>query len=84
MTALTSPEHSLIEIAADQPLLAQVERWAAINSGTRNLKGLAAVAGELADAFSWIPLGAMAQSPPSTMANTSICPSGQRLPFAFC
>ncbi|MBY0304607.1 MAG: hydrolase [Sphingomonas sp.] len=55
MTALTSPEHSLIEIAADQPLLAQVERWAAINSGTRNLKGLAAVAGELADAFSVLP-----------------------------
>jgi len=55
MTALTSPEHRLIEGAADQPLLAQVERWAAINSGTRNLKGLAAVAGELADAFSVLP-----------------------------
>lgn len=36
-------------------MLAQVERWAAINSGTRNLAGLAAVAGELADAFSALP-----------------------------
>lgn len=55
MTALTSPEHRLIDVAAEQPLLDQVERWAAINSGTRNLNGLAVVAGELADAFSVLP-----------------------------
>ncbi len=55
MTALSTTESRLIDIAADQPMLAQVERWAAINSGTRNLGGLAAVAGELADAFSALP-----------------------------
>ncbi|OQW79154.1 MAG: hypothetical protein BVN32_05725 [Proteobacteria bacterium ST_bin14] len=48
-------ERRLIDVAADQPMLAQVERWAAINSGTRNLAGLAAMAGELADAFSALP-----------------------------
>ena len=55
MTVLSAAEHHLIETAGGQPMLAQVERWAAINSGTRNLAGLAAVAGELADAFSALP-----------------------------
>ncbi len=55
MISLSPVEHRLIDVAADQPMLAQVERWAAINSGTRNLAGLAAVAGELADAFSALP-----------------------------
>ncbi|WP_235890368.1 hydrolase [Sandaracinobacter neustonicus] len=32
-------------------MLAQVERWCAVNSGSRNLPGLAATAGLLADAF---------------------------------
>ncbi len=36
-------------------MLAQVERWAAINSGTTNLAGLKTVAGLLADAFSGLP-----------------------------
>lgn len=36
-------------------MLAQVERWVAINSGTRNLAGLATMAGLLADAFSVLP-----------------------------
>lgn len=55
MTVLSSIENRLIGKAADQPMLAQIERWAAINSGTRNLAGLAAVADELADAFSVLP-----------------------------
>ncbi len=55
MISLSPVERRLIDVAADQPMLAQVERWAAINSGTRNLAGLAAVAGELADAFSALP-----------------------------
>jgi glutamate carboxypeptidase len=36
-------------------MLAQVERWCAINSGTANLAGLARQAGELADAFAALP-----------------------------
>ncbi len=36
-------------------MLAQIERWAAINSGTRNLPGLATMAGLLADACATLP-----------------------------
>ena len=36
-------------------MLAQVERWVAVNSGTTNLAGLKSVAGLLADAFSGLP-----------------------------
>ncbi len=36
-------------------MLAQVERWSAINSGSRNLAGLARMADELSDAFSILP-----------------------------
>ncbi len=36
-------------------MLAQVEAWAAVNSGTRNLQGLATMAATLADAFSDLP-----------------------------
>ncbi len=42
MTILTSSETAALERAADAPMLAQVERWAAVNSGTGNLAGLAA------------------------------------------
>ena len=37
MTSLTTSESATIERAADAPMLAQVERWAAVNSGTGNL-----------------------------------------------
>lgn len=36
-------------------MLAQVQAWAAVNSGTRNLGGLATMAGLLADAFAVLP-----------------------------
>ena len=52
---LTASESALIETATTAPMLAQVEAWATINSGTRNLKGLAEVAALLADAFSVLP-----------------------------
>ena len=44
-----------LDAAASAPMLAQVEAWSAINSGSRNLTGLAAMAQELADAFSVLP-----------------------------
>jgi glutamate carboxypeptidase len=44
-----------LEHAANAPMLAQVEHWAAINSGTGNLSGLKNVAGLLADAFAALP-----------------------------
>ncbi len=55
MTSLTATETATLERAADAPMLAQVERWAAVNSGTGNLTGLKNVAGQLADSFAALP-----------------------------
>jgi glutamate carboxypeptidase len=55
MRGLTSEEAAAVERAAGEPMLAQVEAWAAVNSGSRNLDGLARVAGLLADAFAALP-----------------------------
>jgi glutamate carboxypeptidase len=52
---LTVTERALVESAAATPMLAQVERWAAINTGTRNLEGLKVVAGLLSDEFAALP-----------------------------
>ncbi len=52
---LSSIERAVIERAADASMLAQVLRWSAVNSGSRNLAGLAEVAGLLADAFAALP-----------------------------
>lgn len=46
---------ALTERLAAEPMLAQVERWALVNSGTRNLSGLATMAALLADAFAALP-----------------------------
>ena len=57
MTGLSGAEAALLEGIDDQgpTLLALVEGWAAINSGSRNLEGLAAMAERLADSFSALP-----------------------------
>lgn len=55
MTALTASEMATLERAADAPMLAAVEAWAAVNSGTGNLAGLKTIAGMLADAFAVLP-----------------------------
>lgn len=55
MTSISATETATLERAADAPMLAQVERWAAINSGTGNLAGLKNVAGLLADSFATLP-----------------------------
>lgn len=55
MAILTSPEQSALDRAGDAPMLSQVERWAAVNSGTGNLAGLSEVAGMLADGFATLP-----------------------------
>jgi glutamate carboxypeptidase len=44
-----------LQAAATAPMEAQVRDWAAINSGSRNLAGLAMMAERLADAFSILP-----------------------------
>jgi glutamate carboxypeptidase len=55
MLELSSVERDVVERAAAEPMLDQVEAWAAVNSGSRNLDGLATMAGLLADAFSALP-----------------------------
>ncbi len=55
MASPTSTEYSVLDHAADAPMLPQIERWAAVNSGTANLAGLKQVAGMLADGFAALP-----------------------------
>jgi glutamate carboxypeptidase len=55
MGELTSTERSCVEAASAAPMLAQVESWSLINSGSRNLDGLDAIATGLADAFASLP-----------------------------
>jgi glutamate carboxypeptidase len=55
MRGLSSVERTAVESCGNAPLLDQVRAWAAINSGTRNLDGLARLAALLADAFAALP-----------------------------
>ncbi|MCL6684345.1 hydrolase [Sphingomonas alba] len=55
MGALSSTEQDAVETASAEPMLAQVEAWAPVNSGTGNLEGLEVMAGLLGDAFSALP-----------------------------
>jgi glutamate carboxypeptidase len=55
MQGLASVERECVEQAAATPMLGQVEAWAAINSGSRNLDGLKQIAAALADAFAALP-----------------------------
>ena len=55
MVTLAPSERAAIERVEGAPMLAQTQAWAAINSGTRNLAGLAAMAANLADAFAILP-----------------------------
>jgi glutamate carboxypeptidase len=55
MQQLSAAESALIEPVDPAAMLARVEKWSAINTGTGNLAGLAQQAGLLADAFSALP-----------------------------
>ena len=55
MGALSASEQQIVERAKDADMLVQVETWAAINSGSRNIAGLDRMSGLLADAFSALP-----------------------------
>ncbi|TPG55302.1 hydrolase [Sphingomonas glacialis] len=52
---MTEIDRAAVAHVATQPMVAQVEAWSVINSGTRNLAGLAAVAEQLAAAFGALP-----------------------------
>jgi glutamate carboxypeptidase len=55
MAGLSSIERAAVAHCAGAPMLDQVTAWAAVNSGSRNLAGLADVAGLLANAFAALP-----------------------------
>ncbi len=55
MTGLTNEETAAVAFVAMQPMLAYVERWSMVNSGTRNLAGLAQVATMLVEEFGALP-----------------------------
>jgi glutamate carboxypeptidase len=55
MRGLPASEQAAIERAAAEPMLDQVQAWAAVNSGSRNLEGLARMAALYADAFAALP-----------------------------
>jgi glutamate carboxypeptidase len=55
MGQLSAIERAAVEAAGAAAMLAQVEAWAGINSGSRNLDGLGDVAALLSDAFAGLP-----------------------------
>lgn len=55
MRGLSDSEAAAMERCAEAPMLDQVWEWASVNSGSRNLSGLDAMARLLADAFAPLP-----------------------------
>ncbi len=55
MQAITPQEQAALDTIRAEPMLAQVQAWSSINSGTSNLKGLATMAQLLRDAFASLP-----------------------------
>ena len=74
MSRLSGPLQQAIETIDGATMLAQVERWARINSGTSNLEGLARMAEELSEAFSALP-GAITLEEPAPV--TAVDASGK-------
>ncbi|HZU63569.1 MAG TPA: hydrolase [Novosphingobium sp.] len=63
MNALSPAERQLVAAIDPAPILAHVLDWAAINSGTGHLAGLATMAARLADAFAVLPGDAQLVAP---------------------
>ena len=74
MSRLSGPLQQAIETIDGAAMLANVERWAHINSGTSNLEGLARMADELSEAFSTLP-GEIALEDPAPV--TAVDASGK-------
>ena len=55
MRGLSDSEAAAVAACADEPMLEQVQCWAAVNSGSRNLDGLAEMAAILSGAFAALP-----------------------------
>ncbi|MGJ3630050.1 hypothetical protein AB5I41_31750 [Sphingomonas sp. MMS24-JH45] len=74
MRGLSTQEQAAVAHLDAAAMLARTECWCAINSGTRNIAGVAAMAGELADAFAALP-GEIALVEPA--AAESVAPDGR-------
>jgi glutamate carboxypeptidase len=79
MQGVTSEERAVLEAAAAAPMLDQVSDWARINSGSRNLDGLARTAALLADAYAALP-GTLALLDPAPVE--AMDPDGSLRPLA--
>src|SRR5437763_3515897 len=55
MPDVSRDQAAVLDAAAAAPMLAQVEAWARVNSGSANLDGLARMADLLAGAFAALP-----------------------------
>lgn len=75
---LSASERAALAGIDPAAMLAQVETWCALNSGSRNLEGLAATAALLSQAFA--PLGDVRQIDPADASQ--MLPSGQVAPLA--
>ena len=78
MGALSNIEREAVARASAEPMLAQVEVWAAVNSGSRNLAGLETTAAMLTDAFSVLPCE---MSLEAAAPVESVDPSGRKIPL---
>ena len=78
MGALSNIEQEAVERASAEPMLAQVEAWAAVNSGSRNLAGLETTGRLLADAFSVLPCEMKLEAPAPV---ESVDPCGREIPI---
>jgi len=76
MGGLSSTEQAAVERAQAEPMLDQVLSWSAVNSGSRNIPSLAAMAGLLGDAFSALP-GEMELLEPARVE--AVDPSGKTI-----
>ncbi len=77
MSGLSTNEQDCVEHAGAETMLAQVEAWAAVNSGSRNLEGLQDMAYLLSDAFAALP-GEVALVEPAHVETVNA--SGQAVP----
>lgn len=70
MERLSATEQALLAHVRDAPMLGQTQAWSAVNSGTRNLAGVAQMATLLADAFAALP-GEVTLVPPEPVEAVS-------------
>lgn len=78
MGVLSNIEREAVERASAEPMLDQVQAWAAVNSGSRNLAGLEKTAAMLSDAFSALPCEMSLESAAPVEA---VDAAGRRIPL---